>query len=316
MWGRVRGWTARQPWLWAVAGAVIVWAITTAVAQGRGAFETLSSALQFATFYAIVGVGQMFVIASGPGNIDLSIPAVMTLAGYLAMGVMHGSDAGLWAGLAAGLGVGLAAGVANIVLIRGLGIPPMIATLAAGFVEQSITIAYSRGSTAKPAPALLDFTAARVGGVPVIAVLFGVLGVLTAFLLRRSTFGRTVLAAGQNRRAAYLAGLPVERATAAVYVLSTVLASVSGMLLSAYSGGAALDMAGDFLLMSIAVVVLGGTSIAGGQATVAGVWGGAILLYLIVTMLNVMQVGAGIRFIISGLIIIGVLALAEGKRAS
>jgi ribose transport system permease protein len=125
-----------------------------------------------------------------------------------------------------------------------------------------------------------------------------------------------VLAAGQNRRAAYLAGLPVERATAAVYVLSAVLASVSGMLLSAYSGGAALDMAGDFLLMSIAVVVLGGTSIAGGQATVAGVWGGAILLYLIVTMLNVMQVGAGIRFIISGLIIIGVLALAEGKRAS
>src|SRR3954454_10742721 len=126
MWGRVRGWTARQPWLWAVAGAVIVWAITTAVAQGRGAFETLSSALQFATFYVIVGVGQMFVIASGPGNIDLSIPAVMTLAGYLAMGVMHGSDAGLWAGLAAGLGVGLAAGVGKIVLIRGVGHPPMI----------------------------------------------------------------------------------------------------------------------------------------------------------------------------------------------
>ena len=99
-------------------------------------------------------------------------------------------------------------------------------------------------------------------------------------------------------------------------MLSAVLASVSGMLLSASSGGAALDMAGDFLLMSIAVVVLGGTSIAGGQATVAGVWGGAILLYLIVTLLNVMQVGAGIRFIISGLIIIGVLALAEGKRAS
>ena len=316
MWGRVRGWGTQHPWLWAVVGAVIVWAVTTGVAHGRGAAATLSSALQFATFYAIVGVGQMFVIATGPGNIDLSIPAVMTLAGYLAMGVMHGSDAGLWPGLAAGLGVGLAAGVANVVLIRGLGIPPMIATLAAGFVEQSITIAYSRGSTAKPAPALLDFTAARVGGVPVIAILFGVLGVLTAFLLRRSTFGRTVLAAGQNRRAAYLAGLPVERATAAVYVLSAVLASVSGMLLSAYSGGAALDMAGDFLLMSIAVVVLGGTSIAGGQATVAGVWGGAILLYLIVTMLNVMQVGAGIRFIISGLIIIGVLALAEGKRAS
>jgi ribose transport system permease protein len=316
MWGRVRSWSARQPWLWAVAGAVIVWAITTAVAQGRGAFETLSSALQFATFYAIVGVGQMFVIASGPGNIDLSIPAVMTLAGYLAMGVMHGGDAGLWPGLAAGVGVGLAAGIANVVLIRGLGIPPMIATLAAGFVEQSITMAYSRGSTAKPAPALLDFAAARIAGVPVIAILFGMLGVLTTFLLRRSTFGRTVLAAGQNRRAAYLAGLPVERTTAAVYVLSAVLASVSGMLLSAYSGGAALDMAGDFLLMSIAVVVLGGTSIAGGQASVAGVWGGAVLLYLIVTMLNVMQVEAGLRFIISGLIIIGVLALAEGKRAS
>ena len=96
MWGRRAGLDRRQPWLWAVAGAVIVWRSPPPSRRAGGAFETLSSALQFATFFAIVGVGQMLVIASGPGNIDLSIPAVMTLAGYLAMGVMHGSDAGLW----------------------------------------------------------------------------------------------------------------------------------------------------------------------------------------------------------------------------
>ncbi len=99
----------------------------------------------------------MLVISAGPGNIDLSIPSVMTLAGYLAMGVMHGQDSELLLGVLAALGVGLCAGIANVVLIRGLKIPPMIATLAAGFVMQSMTIAYSRGSTAKPAPVLSGF---------------------------------------------------------------------------------------------------------------------------------------------------------------
>lgn len=310
----IRRWLDERPWFWSYLGALAVWILTVVTAQGRGAEATLAVALQFATFYVIVGLGQMVVIAAGPGNIDLSIPAVMTLAAYLAMGVMHGNDAALVTGIAVALGVGLAAGIFNIILIQGLNIPPMVGTLAAGFVLQSAAIAYSRGSTAKPAPALLEFSASRIAGVPVIAVLFVAVAILVAIVLRRTSFGRSVLAVGQSPRAARLAGLRISRTISAVYILSAMLSSVAGLLLAAYSGGAALNMAEDYLLISIAVVVLGGTSIAGGHAAVAGIWGASTLLFLVVTMLNVMRVGAGLRFVITGLIIIAVLSLAKGKR--
>ncbi len=309
-----RAWLDANPWVWSLVGAVVVWGLTAASVAGRGAGETLSTALGFATFYVIVGIGQMLVIAAGPGNIDLSIPSVMMLAGYLSMGAMHAQDAGLALGVAIALGVGLGAGIANVVLIRALNIPPMIATLAAGFVMQSMTIAYSRGSTAKPAPLLLAASLARVLGVPVIALAFLAVAALVAVVLARSVFGRSVLAVGQNARAAYLAGIRVGRTLILVYVVSALLAAVAGLLLAAYSGGASLNMAEDFLLMSIAVVVLGGSSIAGGQATVAGIWTASLFLYLIVTMLNVFGVGAGLRYIITGLIIIMVLALSKGRQ--
>lgn len=301
----------RSPWIWAYLGAFIVWLVTIGVVQGRGGIETLAVAMQFATFFVIVGIGQMLVIAAGPGNIDLSIPAVMTLSGYIAMGVMHGSNAALVPGLLIGIAIGVAAGIANVVLIQVLAIPPMIGTLAAGFVVQSMAIVYSSGSTATPAPALARFTTWQVADVPVIALVFIALTVIVAQVLQRSTFGRSVLAIGQSPRAAYLAGLKVPFTLAGVYLISGVLSGLAGTLLAAYSGGASLDMGEAYLLMSIAVVVLGGTSVAGGQASAAGLWGAAILLDLIVTMLDVMRVGAGLRYVVTGLIIIAVLGLAK-----
>ncbi len=306
-----RRWLNRNPWVWCYVGTLIVWLATLAVVHGRGGIETLSVAVQFATFFVIVGIGQMLVIAAGPGNIDLSIPGVMTLAGYLAMGAMHGSNGGLLAGLLAGIAVGLATGVANVVLIQALAIPPMIGTLAAGFVVQSMAIVYSRGSTAPPSPALAWFTTLQVADVPVLALVFVAVTGLVAQVLHRSVFGRSVLAVGQSPRAAYLSGLRVGGTLAGVYLISGILSGLAGTLLSAYSGGASLDMGEAYLLMSIAVVVLGGTSIAGGQASVVGLWGAATLLDLIVTMLNVMQVGAGLRYVVTGLIIIAVLAVAK-----
>jgi ribose transport system permease protein len=313
---RYQTWSADHPWVWSYAGALIVWILTIVVVHGRGAGETLAVATQFATFYVIVGIGQMFVIACGPGNIDLSIPAVMTLAGYLASGAMHGDDGRAVLGLATGVGVGVAAGFANVVLIQFLRIPPMIATLAAGFVLQSMATAYSGISTAKPSPLLTSFAEARAFEIPLIALCFIGVSVGVAFLLDRSVLGRSVLAIGQNVRAATLAGLRTRTTIAIVYILSATLAGLAGVLLAAYSGGASLDMAADYLLMSIAVVVIGGTSISGGEVAVPGLWGAAMLLYLIVTMLNVLQVSSGLRYVLTGLIIIAVLAVARPRHAT
>ena len=122
------------------------------------------------------------------------------------------------------------------------------------------------------------------------------------------------LAVGQNMRAAWLAGLNVDLTRFMTYVLSAFLAGVCGILLSGFSGGAALNMGEEFLLASIAVVVIGGTSVAGGRANVPGIWGAALFMYLLVTMLNTFGASAGIRLILTGVIIIAVIVIAGGEK--
>ena len=151
---------------------------------------------------------------------------------------------------------------------------------------------------------LADFTTAQIEGVPVLAACTILLTAVMGVVLHRTVYGRWVTAIGQNIRAAQLAGVDVARMRFLTYVLCAVLAGLCGYLLSGFSGGASLSMGEEYLLTSIAVVVIGGTSVAGGFANVTGLWGAALFLFLIVTMLNTYGFGAGIRYLATGLIII------------
>ncbi len=310
----VAGRLLRQPWLWAWLGALAVWLATAAFTQGRGSAEVLSAAMTFGAFFVIVALGQMFVITLGPGNVDLSIPACMTLAGTVAMKTMDGSAAMIPVGLVIALVIGAGVGTVNYALIRLLRIPPIIATLSSSFIFQSAAIWWNRGLRVKPPEALGDFTTAKIGGLPVIALVVILLAGLGHVLLTRTIYGRGVVAIGQNMRAAHLSGVKVERIRAVTYIMCATLAGLCGYLLSAFSGGAALNMGEEYLLSSIAVVVIGGTSVAGGFANVPGLWGAALFLFLLVTMLNTFGAGAGVRLVLTGLIIIGVIVAASGGK--
>jgi ribose transport system permease protein len=305
-----------KPWLWAYIGAFAIWLVTIAFTEGRGGGEVLTAALSFATFSVVVAIGQMFVITLGPGNVDLSIPATITLAGAVSMKIMDGQDSMILLGLLIALGCGAGVGVLNYGLIRLLRIPPIIATLSSSFVVLSAAISYSRGIRIKPPPLLADFTTWIVGGVPVLAVAAMLATAVMSVVLHRTLYGRTVTAIGQNARAARLAGLPVDGVRFATYVLCASFAGLNGYLLAGFSGGAALNMGQEYLLASIAVVVIGGTAISGGFANLPGLWGAAMLLFLLVTMLNTYGFGAGVRLVLTGLIIIGVITLAGGKQSA
>jgi ribose transport system permease protein len=300
-----------QPWIWSFIAAFAVWIATIIFTGGQGSGAILSSALSFATFTIIVGLGQMMVITTGAGNVDLSIPATMTLSGVVAMKVMDTDNAQLLIGIFAALGVSLLVGVFNYIVIRLLRIPPIIATLSSSFLILSTAISYGRGIRIKPPPMLDDFATARILGIPYATFLVLAISVIIFLALKRTVYGRSVLAVGQNQRAAWLAGLNVDRTRFATYVLSAVLAGVCGILLSGFSGGAALNMGEEFLLASIAVVVIGGTSVAGGRANVPGIWGAALFMYLLVTMLNIFGASAGVRLIMTGVLIIAVIVVAN-----
>ncbi|MEM8729462.1 MAG: ABC transporter permease [Pseudomonadota bacterium] len=302
------------PWIWSWLAAAAAFLATLVLTEGRGGSELAYAALSFGAFSAIVGLGQMLVITLGPGNVDLSIPAVMTLAGTLSLKAMATEPGMAPMGLAVAIAAGLGTGCANFALIFLLRLPPIIATLAASLIYQSLAIWSNRGLRIKPPEGLADFATGRIFGVPNVALVALGLSIAVWILLERAVFGRWLLASGQNLRAARLAGVPTERVRATAYVSVSVLASIAGYLLASFSGGAALNMGAEYLLMSIAVVVIGGTSIAGGASNVPGIWGASLFMFLVVSMLNSYGFGAGVRLVLTGLIIIGIVIAASTRR--
>lgn len=305
-----------KPWIWSFLGALLIWLATILFTGGVGAGGMLTAALSLAVFMVIVGIGQMFVITLGPGNVDLSLPANIGLASAVAMKTMDGQDSMIVVGLLAALACGAAIGAANYLLIWALRIPPIIATLSASFIIQSIDISYGRGLQIKPPPGFADFTNVQVLGIPVLAIVTVLFTLGAGIALHRMVYGRSVLAIGQNIRAAWLAGVNVGRIRFLTYALSGMLGGLNGALLAGYFRGANVDIGNEYLLSSIAVVVIGGTSVAGGKANVPGIWGAALFLVLLLTMLNTFGVSAGLRLLFTGLIIVGVITAAGGQKAS
>lgn len=305
-----------KPWIWSFAGALLVWIAAIVFTGGTGAGGMITAALTLAVFMVIVGIGQMFVITLGPGNVDLSLPANIGLASAVAMTVMDGQDSMIAIGLIAALASGMAVGMGNYLLIRALRIPPIIATLSASFIIQSIDISYGRGLQIKPPPGFAEFANLRAFGIPLLAVFAVLLAIVAGIALERTVYGRSVLAVGQNIRAARLAGLKVERTRFLTYVLCGALGGINGALLAGYFRGANVDIGNEYLLASIAVVVIGGTSVMGGKANVPGVWGASLFLVMLLTMLNTFGVGVGVRLVLTGLIIVGVITAAGGTKST
>ena len=305
-----------KPWIWSCAATVIVWVVTVLFTGGASSLGLSQAALTFAAFSVIVGIGQMFVITLGPGNIDLSVPATMTLSGTLALKLMDVQDSMIAVGLLISVLLGFAIGIGNYLLIKLLRIPPIIATLSMSFIIQSTAIWTNRGLRIKPPEVLASFTTSSVFGIPNIAIVALILSAVAWVMLEKTIYGRWISAIGQSTFAARMTGIPVDGTRLVTYILCAVLASICGYLLASFSGGAALNMGSEYLLMSIAVVVIGGTAVAGGNSNIPGIWGASLFMFLVVSMLNTYGFGAGFRLILTGLIIIAVILVAGGRRSN
>jgi len=306
-------WIQKQPWTWSFLGAAVI-LLVILVFHARGIGATVSTTLSFAVFSVIVGIGQMLVITTGPGNIDLSIPSVMTLGGAIAMKVMNESAANIPLALGLAIAAGIFIGIVNYGIIRVLRIPPIIATLSTNLIILSVAISYERGLRIHPPEVFYNFTIARVFGIPVLAIVTVAFTAFMVVVLSRAVYGRSIIAIGQNPKAARLVGIKFHRIKLITYVLSALLAAIAGSLLASFSGGSSLDLGNEYLMGSIAVVILGGTNVAGGQSNVPGIWGAALFLYLLQTMLNTFGINEGLRLALTGLVIVAVIVLGGGKK--
>jgi len=301
-------------WIWAALGVLLLWACLSVLTE-RVSLHSLSGVATSAAFLTLAALGQMLVVTTGRGNIDLSIPSVVTLAAYTTVTVSGGSDAGLPLAVAALLGLALATGLVNAALVVLLRIPAIIATLATGYMLATLTLLVNRAVKSAGTPDTLGFLATgRLAGLPVAAILGATVTALAGLALLRLAYGRQLTAVGQSWDAARLAGVRVGRTLTLAFLLSACLATLTGALLSAYAGGAFLEMGSPYLLQSVGAVVLGGTLIAGGSATALGTLFGALLLVLIIVTMQIAGLPPGAQDIVQGVVIILVLALGSSGR--
>ncbi|WP_210530362.1 ABC transporter permease [Rubellimicrobium arenae] len=305
----------RHRWIWAALGVVILWTVLSGLTQSIS-LHALTGVATSAAFLLIAALGQMVVVTTGRGNIDLSIPSVITLSAFATVTVSGGQDANVPLAVAAVTAVALLTGGLNAILVVLLRIPAIIATLATGYMLATVTLLVNRQVKSSGTAETLAWLATnRVGGVPVVALLALAATVVAAWVLARLAYGWQLSATGQNWGAARLAGVPVGRTTALAFLASAMLAGITGMLLSAYAGGAFLEMGTPYLLQTVGAVVLGGTLIAGGSAVPAGTLFGALLLVLIVATMQIAGLPLGAQDIVQGVVIILVLALAGPRNA-
>jgi len=308
----VRKWLGRNIWIWSVVGSILLM-VAIRLTTGRFSLDMLVANMVLASFLAILSLGQMTVIASGNGAIDLSIQYTVALAAYVSS--MMIATLGLLPGLLIALAVCATVGLLNGLINMYLKVPAMITSLAVGYIVYSAVLIVSSRTTGMPSPGIAYFTQRlRVFGVSPFIFIAAAFALAMGVLLYWTRYGKYLHAVGQNRRVAQLAGVDIVRTVVVAFVISSLLAGVAGILLGGYFGGASQDMGLSYLMTSVAATVIGGTSAAGGRSSVAGTVCGALMLTLIVAFLNLSRLPMSVQNIIQGGLLMTILVASVPKK--
>jgi ribose/xylose/arabinose/galactoside ABC-type transport system permease subunit len=319
---------APPPWVWLARRrqqlalpVMVVLAVLVFASQSDQflSADNLSNMARQSVYLLIVVLGQFIVLVCG--GLDLSVGTVVSLtsvAGATVMAAVFAAhpahpELALAAGLATGLLIGGGAGLLNGLGVTLLRIPPFMMTLGMSSVLFGVTLLVSGGSPVYGLPPLLGqtFGFGEWAGVPVPAWVALALALGTYALMEWTRFGRHVYATGGNARAAELSGVRAGRVTVAAFVLSGVLAALSGLLLTARLDTGEANVGTSYPLESIAACVIAGVSLAGGQGRTASVVLGTLLIMMVGNGLNLMQVGAYAQTMAVGGILILAMALAR-----
>ncbi len=285
--------------------------------------QTLNVNLTQVCTIVIVAVGMTLVIATG--GIDLSVGSLMAIAGALAPMIFLGTlftIGPVWLAVTVAILVALGAtallGAFNGWLIARFNIQPIVATLVLFIAGRGIAQVMTNGNLQVfKVPEFQFIGLGRMFGIPVQAILMLIFVVVAAWALRRTVFGRQVLAIGGNDRAAVLAGVPVARVKIAVYAISGFLAGIAGLIVVAINSASDANLVGlGIELDAIAAVAVGGTLLTGGRATVWGTLVGAFTIQIVRYTLLANGVPDAAAMVVKAAIIVAAVWLQQrGKRA-
>jgi len=268
--------------------------------------DNMLNVLRQASVVGVIAIGMTFVIATG--GIDLSVGSV-TAAAAVAGGQL--AESGSLAFVLGAIGMGILLGGINAGAIAYGKVVPFIATLAMFTMARGIALYMSD----KTPISVFDLEAVRwfgngeVAGIPSAALVFVALTAVAWVLLNRTRYGRYVVAVGGNREAARIAGVNVPRIVFSVYVLAGICVGIAAILVTGRLASASPIVGNLYELDAIAAVVIGGTALSGGRATIVGTFLGVMTFALIFNLLTLMDLAVEIQQITKGVIILAAVLI-------
>lgn len=293
------------------AGSLVLY-VATALATGQHAYltgEGFVGLTQRMVGLGIVALGQTLTILVG--SIDLSVANLISVSAVLASFIMKGEPAMIAPAVLAVLALSAAVGLVNGLIIARLNVNPLIATLGVGLILQGLLSAsFSNFAGSVPA-AFQAFAYGRIGPLPWSVLLLFVLAFAIWLLLTRTRFGAHLYATGGNRDGARLAGIRTERVMIGAHVLCSLMAGLTGLYLASRlrAGAPWVGRDGVYDLESIAVVVIGGTLLAGGRGGVWGTLAGVFLFATLDAVFNMTGIDAFPKQVLRGAIVILAVAV-------
>jgi ribose transport system permease protein len=279
--------------------SAVLWALTPH-------FLTVSNLLNVAqqtSINAVVAVGMTFVILSG--GIDLSVGSIVAVAGVV-LGALLQAGQPAAAAIAVSMLVGTGIGLVNGALVSWGGLPPFIVTLGMMSIARGAALVFTEG---RPVSGFDEgFRSIATGSlafIPAPVVLMLLVYAIAHFVLTHTTFGRYVYAIGGNEEATRLSGVQVRRQKTIIYGVSGLMSAVAAIILTARLNSAQPIAGMMYELDAIAATVIGGTSLMGGEGTLAGTLVGALIMGVLRNGLNLLGVSSFLQQIVIGAVIVG-----------
>lgn len=297
-----------SPYLWVWAGVILIYVLMLAITPNAASPNGLSQATPFIGFLVFAAIGQCFVIMQR--GIDFSVVSIVVLVGMV-LGRLSTSGIGIGPAILIALLVGAVLGLVNGVLVVYLRLTPLVATLAANLLYLGVALLISFGAPVPVAGELEAFVDAKWFGVSPVLVLALLFAAVLVVLLNRTVVGRRFVASGSNPLAARAAGIGVNRYVLTGYVLAGFCYGITGILLASYVGDSRFTSGTEYLMASIAAVVIGGTPLTGGRGSIVATVGGALFMALLTQFVLAAGWSTALQTMVQAIVFIAAVTLPK-----
>lgn len=269
--------------------------------------ENVMNMLRVSSFTFITAIGMAYLITSG--GLDLSIGAVYAFAGTIC-GLLMTVNVPIWLAILTACVGGALIGVLNGAFVQMVNLPPFIATMSSMYIVRGLVLGIRRGEPIYPLPDAFNSIGQKnmmqIGAfqIPYVVVIAVVLGIIAAFALKYTTYGRMIFAVGGNVETSRLAGIPVRKIRFSAYVMTGVLASLTGILMTARMGSAQPNVGTGFEMQVIAACVIGGVSLNGGAGSILGALLGSVFMAMITNGMTMIKVSAYWQQLVMGIVLV------------